>query len=286
MPDNFDPTTIQDPTLRQVFLFLLNRVETLTRLVQTQAEEIQRLRDENNHLKGEQAKPKILPNQKPGDISSEKERRTPHTRPAKHTRHYQTVDRTELLHLDKTSLPTDAVHKGYEECIITDISFQRERVCYRREKYYSPSLNRTFVADLPAGYTQGQYGPGVHTLVLSLYAQSGMSEPKIKQLLSELGVPLSAGLISNWLTHQTEVLVAESKPVLEAGLASSMWAQLDDTATRVGGPNQACLVICNPLYTYYQTNPTKERLTVLRVLLGGELRYRYNEEARALLAAW
>ncbi len=286
MPDNFDPTTIEDPTLRQAFLFLLNQIEALTTLVQTLQAENQALRDENNHLKGEQGKPKILPNRKQGDISSEKERRTPHTRPAKHTRHYQTIDRTQLLRVDKTSLPTDAVHKGYEECIITDISFQCERVCYRREKYYSPSLNRTFVAELPSGYTEGQYGPGVHTLVLSLYSQSGMSEPKIKQLLGELGVPISAGLISNWLTHQTKEFVAESHSVLEAGLASSAWAQLDDTSTRVNGTNQTCLIICNPLYTYYQTNPTKERLAVLRVLVGGNLRYRYNEEARALLAAW
>lgn len=191
-----------------------------------------------------------------------------------------------LLRVDRTSLPNDAVHKGYEQCIVTDISFQRERVCYRREKYYSPSLNQSFVAQLPTGYADGQYGPAVHTLVLSLYAQSGMSEPKIKQLLAELGVPLSAGLISNWLSHQTEIFVGESQAVLEAGLESSAWQQLDDTSTRVNATNQACLIICNSLYTYYQTNPTKERLAVLRVLAGGKLRYRYNEEARALLCAW
>ncbi len=80
--------------------------------------------------------------------------------------------------------------------------------------------------------------------------------------------------------------MAESHSVWEAGLASSAWQQLDDTSTRVNGTNQACLVICNPLYTYYQTNPTKQRLSVLRVWLGGEIRYRYNEEARAFLAAW
>ncbi len=187
MPANFDPTTIQDPILRQAFLFLLNMVEKLTLKNQTLREENQALRDEINHLKGEQAKPKILPSHKPGDISSEKERRVPRTRPAKHTRHYQTIDRIELLRLDKASLPTDAVSKGYEECTVTDISFQRETGCFRREKYYSPSLHQTFLADLPAGYTQGQYGSAVHTLVVSLYAQSGRSEPKIQQLLGELG---------------------------------------------------------------------------------------------------
>lgn len=61
MPDNFDPNSIQDPVLRQVVLFLMNQVEELSAKVKSQAEEIQRLRDENNYLKGEQGKPQIKP---------------------------------------------------------------------------------------------------------------------------------------------------------------------------------------------------------------------------------
>ena len=62
MPDNFDPNLIQDPALRQVVLFLMNQVEALAARVKSQAQEIQRLRDENNRLKSEQAKPDIKPN--------------------------------------------------------------------------------------------------------------------------------------------------------------------------------------------------------------------------------
>ena len=58
MPDNFDPNLISDPVLRQVVLFLMNQVEELSARVKSQAEEIQRLRDENNRLKGEQGKPR------------------------------------------------------------------------------------------------------------------------------------------------------------------------------------------------------------------------------------
>jgi hypothetical protein len=286
MPDNFDPTTTFDPLLRQAFLFLLNLVEKQAAQIQALQIENQALRDENNHLKGEQGKPKILPNKKQGNISSEAERRTPRTRPAKHTNHYQSVDRTLVLRLDRDSLPQDAQPKGYEEVLVKDIIIQPETVCFRREKFYSPSLHRTFVAELPDGYTNGQYGPGVHTLVLSLYYQSGLSEPKIRQLLLNLGIPISAGLLSEWLIHQTTEFETEARAVLVAGLASSAWQQLDDTSTRVNGINQACLVLCNPLYTYYHTNPSKKRLSVLRVLVGGKLSYCFNEEARALLAAW
>ena len=52
MLENFDPNTIEDEALRHVVLSLMNLVETLHAKVQEQAEEIQRLRDENNRLKG------------------------------------------------------------------------------------------------------------------------------------------------------------------------------------------------------------------------------------------
>ncbi len=75
MLEDFDPTTIQDEALRQVVISLMNLVETLHAKVQEQAEEIQRLRDENNRLKGEQGKPKIKANKAAPDLSSQKERR-------------------------------------------------------------------------------------------------------------------------------------------------------------------------------------------------------------------
>ena len=77
MLEDFDPTTIQDEALRQVVMHLMNQVENLHAKVQEQAEEMQRLRDENNRLKGEQSKPTIKPNQSVSHLSSEKERRQP-----------------------------------------------------------------------------------------------------------------------------------------------------------------------------------------------------------------
>ena len=52
MVEDFDPTTIEDERLRQVFITLMNLVESLSAKVTEQADEIQRLRDEINRLKG------------------------------------------------------------------------------------------------------------------------------------------------------------------------------------------------------------------------------------------
>ena len=114
MLEDFDPTTIEDEGLRQVFISLMNLVEQLSVKVAQQAEEIQRLRDENNRLKGEQGKPNIKPNTKANvSLSSEKERRAskPHHKARKLDQ--VRIDRVEVVKVDQERLPHDAQFKGY-----------------------------------------------------------------------------------------------------------------------------------------------------------------------------
>src|SRR5438270_10308762 len=284
MLEDFDPTTIEDEDLRQVFISLMNLVEHLSVKVAEQAEEIQRLRDENHRLKGEQRKPKILPNTKANTaLSSEKERRAskPHHKTNKHAQ--IRIDRVEVVKVEKDHLPADAQFKGYEDVIMQDIEFRTENIIFRKEKYYSPSQRRTYLAELPAGY-KGQFGPGVRAWVLALYYAGGMSEPKILELLQTVGMHISAGQLSAFLIQDQEPFHAESAAVVQAGLASSPWQHLDSTGTRVNGKNQQCHVLCNPFYTAYRTLPAKDRLSLLRVLMGGaDPAFRLNELALKLL---
>ncbi len=285
MLENFDPNTIQDEAVRQVVISLMNLVEQLSAKVQEQGEEIQRLRDENNRLKGEQGKPKIKANTKVNaSLSSEKERRVskPHHKANKHAQ--IRIDRVEVVKVDQERLPQDAQLKGYEEVIVQDIAFHTENITFRKEKYYSPSQRRTYLADLPAGYT-GQFGPEVRAWVLALYYASGMSEPKILDLLRTVGMSISAGQLSDLLIKDQERFHAESAAVVKAGLASSPWQHLDSTGTRVNGKNEQCHILCNPLYTAYCTVPTKDRLSLLRVLQGGAAPvFQMNALALELLA--
>src|SRR2546428_2409789 len=268
MVENFDPNTIEDEGLRQVFITLMNLVENLSAKVQEQAEEIQRLRDENHRLKGEQGKPSIKPNKPAPALSSEKERREsqPHHKTNRQAK--IRIDRVEVLKVDEEHLPADAQFKGYEEVIVQDIEFRTENITFRKEKYYSPSQKRTYLADLPAGY-KGQFGPGVRAWVLALYHAAGMSEPKILELLHTVGMHRSRGQLSDFLIQDQEQFHAESAAVVQAGLASSPWQHLDSTGTRVNGKNEQCHILCNPLYTASWTLPAKDRLSLLRVLQGG-----------------
>jgi hypothetical protein len=268
MLENFDPNTIEDEGLRQVFITLMNLVENQHTKIQEQAEEIQRLRDEVNRLKGEQGKPKIKANKPALNLSSEKERRESKAHHKAKKQAQVRIDRVEVVKVDQERLPPDAQFKGYEEVIVQDIAFRTENVTFRKEKYYSPSNQRTYLADLPAGY-QGQFGPNVRAWVLSLYSADGMSEPKILDLLQTVGMLISAGQLSDMLIKDQEQFHAERASVLQAGLSSSPWQHLDSTSTAVNGRNEQCHILCNPLYTAYCTLPAKDRLSLLRVLQGG-----------------
>src|SRR5687767_11210236 len=114
MLDGFDPSTISDPALRQVVQTLMNQLEVLHAKVQAQAEEIQRLRDENNRLKGEQGKPDIKPNKPTRRLSSEEERAAPKPRRKRSKRASLRIDRELVVPLDRATLPADAQFKGYQ----------------------------------------------------------------------------------------------------------------------------------------------------------------------------
>ena len=268
MLSGFNPETIHDLAgARQAITALLNLVETLHQENQELRAEVQRLRDELNRLKGAQGKPEIK-RDTPKDHSSEQERRTPQDWHKGNKRDRIVINREQKLFVDKSALPEDAQFKGYEETVVQDIRLTTDNVCFVKEKYYSPSQQRTYIAPLPAGY-EGAFGPGVRALVVTLYYASGMTEPKSKACLEHIGVSIAAGQVSNLLIKNQAAWHDEKEAVWRAGLASSAWQHIDDTSTRVNGENQHCHVVCNPLYSAYFTRPGKDRLTLIQLLQGG-----------------
>ncbi len=267
MLENFDPTSIPDESLRAIVLLLMNEVERLSGEVTDLQEEVQRLRDENRRLKGEQGKPVIRPVTPLPSLSSEKERHVPRPHRKRAKKAQVPIDRQEIRQVAPELLPPDAQFKGYVDVVMQDILFQTDNVLFRKEKFYSPSEKRTYLADLPAGYA-GEFGPGVHAWILSLAYASGVSQPKIKDLLQTVGLTISAGEISNILIKHHDAFHQERQDILQAGIGSTSWQHLDSTATRVYGQNYHCHVLCNPFYTVYCTLPRKDRVSMVCALLG------------------
>jgi Transposase IS66 family len=285
MLDDLDLNGIQDERARALIVRLLNLIEDLTADLRAAQEEIQHLRDENNRLKGQQGQPEIKPNTPPPspDHSSEHERRRRTERVKRGKRATITINREEVARLDRASLPPDAKFQGYEDVVVQDLLIRTDNVLFHKEVFYSPSQHKSYRAPLPRGYA-GAFGPGVKALVLVLYFGCLMSEAKIRELLVNVGIQIAEGTLSNLLIKDQETFHTEQASVYAAGLRSSPWQQIDDTATRVNGVNQHCQIVCNPLHTHYQTTEAKDRLTILDVLRGGApRRFRLNAEALGYL---
>jgi len=278
---NIDPDKICDlEGARTAICLLLNVVEDLQSQNLSLKEEIQRLRDENNRLKGEQGQPKIPKNKddkKQSDISSEKERKKSSDWKKSSKNDKIHINRTEKLRVDKTLLPEDAKCKGYEDSIFQDILIQSDNICFQREKFYSPSLKKSFLAPLPAGYS-GQFGPVTKSFVITLYYSCNVSEPKILELLQHLGVKISAGEVDKLIHDHTGTFQKEQEEIFEEGLKSTFYQHYDETGTRVNGKGRYCHILCNPFFTYYSTQPRKDRLTVIDVLMGGQKRTYFLDE--------
>ena len=282
---------VRDDAARRAILALLRIVEIDAETIRQLKEEVQRLRDENNRLKGEQGKPDIRPKNKNRDVSSEKERKGKkgnrnRTRGSK--KDQIKVDRTEVCDVDKNLLPADAVFKGYAESTVQDLIITTDNVLFRKEVYYSASEKKTYTGQVPAGY-EGEFGPHIKTTALILKNVCNMSEPKVLEFIRSCTIIISAGTVSNMLIKDKEVFHEEKAQLCEAGLKATRYQQMDDTAARVNGENYYTQVLCNPYYTAYFTCEHKNRLTILEILRTGEenggqgLRYLLNDEAFELL---
>jgi Transposase IS66 family len=266
---------------------LLNLIESLNADLRKAQAEILYLREQLNRRKGGGGKPdRSKDSSARASQSSEKERAEPsetnqRTKRSKLDR--VRIDREKILKVDRTSLPPDAQFKGYEDVVVQELRFGTDNVKFRKEKFYAASTGRTYLASLPAGYG-GEFGPHLKSLCLLFSHLCNMTEPKIADLLDNLGIVISSGQISAWLTGAYPGLQEEKREIVEAGLNSSVWQHMDDTGTRVDGENQHCQILCNPLYGAYFTTARKDRLTIIDVLRNGRERvFRLNEEALGLL---
>lgn len=286
-----DVDTIADKKAVSIIKVLVNLVEILVEENAVLREDNQTLRNEVNRLKGEQGKPDIRGQSKGGgdngsntNHSSEKERQKggKGKNKGKSNKNIR-IDKRIIINLDKTQLPDDAGFKGFETRIVQDLKIITDNIEFKLETYYSPSLKKTFIAPMPAEYKGGEFGPGVKTLVITLYRDSGMTELAIERFLKTFGLQVSHGTISSWLTEDNDVFHAEKEDIVEAGRKSTVYQQMDDTGSRVNGKNHYTHVLCNDFFTAYFTRPKKDRLTLLELLCRDQLKFMFNQEAYELM---
>jgi len=78
---------------------------------------------------------------------------------------------------------------------IQDILIRPNNTKFRLERYYSPSEQKTYLAERPKGY-DGEFGPEIKSTIVELKSLEGMSEPGICQFLNNHGIYISQSTIS------------------------------------------------------------------------------------------
>ncbi|MBT9438200.1 MAG: hypothetical protein GAS50_03305, partial [Desulfobacterales bacterium] len=193
------------------------------------------------------------------------------------------IDREERCAVNTEQLPEDALFKGYADKVVQDLIIKTDNVRFKREKYYSPSMNKTWLGKVPVGY-EGDYGPHINSHIISMKYVNNMSIPKINEFLNNFGILISGSYISDRLTKHIDVFHQEKSEIYLASLESSSYQQIDDTGSRVNGQNYYTQIVCNPLATVFFTTKRKDRLTILDVLRNFESRsFMFNEETFSLL---
>jgi hypothetical protein len=160
---NIDIGKVADPAIRAIILNLLNIIEAQAQEIKELKEENQKIRDENNRLKGERGKPDIRPQKRDSkDISSEDERKQRNkdkkNKKSKQKKNKIKIDRTVKLAIPKDQLPEDAIFKGYTKSVVQDIIIKTDNIEFTKEIYYSPHsikcLSLPYLRDIKANLIQ------------------------------------------------------------------------------------------------------------------------------------
>lgn len=267
---------------------LLNLIEALCCNNQELMKEVERLRKQLEEKKRGKNSSGIGKDN-PKDLSSENRQPPDPEKPPRLLRDRRSGKKLEIHEtipcpIDPAILPPDAIRHPDQSVVVQNIVIKPHNIEFLQEVYYSPNEKKSYRGILPVGYDNGDYGPELRALILSLKYCGNMSEPKIGEFLSNFNVQVSSGSLSNILTRGAEQFEDTYNQVLETGLTSTSYQQTDDTSARVAGKSWHTHIICNPFYTFYSTRPNKDRLSVLAALQNVKsLSFRFNSQTIVLL---
>ena len=263
-PDEFD---FDDKAkLKDLIRQLLNIIEAQAKIINELKQENQQLKDEIQRLKGEKGKPSFKPNVPPHNDTPPGFRKETRKWKKQSKKSRVKIDRVEALYVDRDSLPEDAEFKGYRSVTVQNILFKTDNVEYQLERYYSPSEKKTYEAKLP-DEVDGEFGPDLKAYVISQYFSCRVPEKKILRTLTEEGIMISDGKISNIITEScAEEFTKEKDDIFTTGMKASDYFHIDDTGARHKGVNHYVQVICNNLFSSFFITRRKNKDAIREIL--------------------
>ena len=256
----------------------------LLELCHQQREENQTLRDENARLKGQKGKPEIKPSALEGKDRTAKDRKArKKKRQGKRHKTQQLEVHEVIQQAPQGEIPEGSRFRGYQTFTVQDLRVQVHNVCYRLERWETPS-GEVLLGRLPPEIGTSHFGPELRTFVLYQYHHAHVTQPLLLEQLREWGIDISAGQLSALITNGHEAFHREKDALLLAGLQHSPYIQVDDTGARHAGKNGYCTYIGNSLFAYFSSTNSKSRINFLSVLRAGYDAYTVSEVALTYMA--
>lgn len=257
----------------------------LLEIIQLQAEEIQKLRDEIARLKGQKPKPDIKPsnlekNAKSKDGKKKGKKRRPGSDKRSKTREIQ-IHNEEVLKPD--NVPDGSEFKGYQDWVVQDIVFEPYNTVFHLERWEGPN-GEYIIAKLPPELIGSHFGLTLRSFVLYQYYHCHVTQPLIFEQLHEMDIDISSGQINRIITEDKERFHREKEEILTVGLEVSQYINVDDTGARHQGQNGYCTHIGNDLFAYFESTESKSRINFLKILRAGYDDYVINPDAVIYMA--
>ena len=266
---------------------LLGIIEQLSELVQRQEEEIGLLKDEIAVLKGEKKRPRFKPSkldQEAGKEADGQEKRAAGKRAGSNKRAKTT--RLQIHEERVIALPEDVPEgsrfKGYRDWVVQDIEIRAHNTRYRLERWETPD-GKTVIGRLPTALEGRHFGPTLVSYLLYQHHHCQVTQPLLREQLSEWGIEISAGQINALLTADKARFHGEKDALLLSALAHSRYVSVDDTGTRHQGNNAYVTQIGNECFAWFQTTASKSRINFLQLLRAQHGDYQINVQALAYM---
>ncbi len=264
---------VTDEEITPTVQALLSTISQCVEMIWELREENQKLKDEIARMKGGNQKPRIRPSNLEKDITRNGSQR----RTKRRKQNKKSVEIEETIKVSPEALPDGSRFKGYKTYRVHDISIQAQTKRYRREHWKTPD-GKWIIAPLPVG-VDGHYGASLRQYIMHLNYEMNVPQNLILESIRGIGIPISAGELSDILTKRHDRFHDEKERILEAGMRLFPYISVDDTGARHQGKNGYCTHIGNGFFSYFKSTSSKSRINFLRILRGEKTDYHLIDES-------
>jgi hypothetical protein len=257
-------------------------VKNLSERLESKNQEVQQLEDENKELKSKMRE--LIGEQKLPDFKAGKKRDSKTRDPNKEYKEPKKkgsgrgkrgkrnekikISRREKLKIDKSTLPSDAISKGFRKIIIQEITFETNNVEFKIPRFYSPSLNKYFEAELPTGYKGHEFGPKLRAFILMMNTQCRVTENKIKSIFDTLGIFISVGHINKITQTIPPSILSEMLNAKDTAIEKEENMHVDASGIKINGVSNYLQCICNKYFSWFDLLKDRSRYEVVKGLIG------------------